>query len=137
MTPVEAEQWVVAAGQSWIDETAASWAITASDASVIGRMTLGAVDLAAGQADVRYWVVPAARGRRVASRALSLLSTWAMADLRLHRLELEHSTRNPRSCRVADRAGYQLEGTKRSQTLHRDGWHDMHLHAKVNPSNRC
>jgi hypothetical protein len=24
-----------------------------------------------------------------------------------------------------------LEGTKRSAILHPDGWHDMHLHARV------
>lgn len=131
MTLVEAEEWVAAARQSWLDESAASWAITDGDAFA-GRITLGALDLAAGQADVRYWVVPGARGRGVATRSVELITTWAMLDLGLHRLELEHSTQNPRSCRVATRAGYQVEGTKRSQAQHRDGWHDMHLHARIN-----
>ena len=33
--------------------------------------------------------------------------------------------------RVAEHAGYPLEGTKRRESLHRDGWHDMHLHARL------
>ena len=33
--------------------------------------------------------------------------------------------------RVATRAGFRLEGTKRGDALHADGWHDMHLHARV------
>src|SRR5262249_1458548 len=48
-----------------------------------------------------------------------------------HRLDLEHSTRNLTSCKVATKSGYLLEGTKRSARLHDDGWHDMHLHARV------
>jgi len=52
-------------------------------------------------------------------------------DLGLHRLELRHSTANPASCRVAARAGFRLEGTLRSAMRHPDGWHDMHLHARL------
>ena len=132
MTLSEAEKWVAAANQSWLEESAASWALTRADDELAGRSTIGAMDLAAGQADVRYWVVPSARGRRFATRSVNLITAWAMTDLGLHRLELEHSTQNPRSCRVATQAGYQVEGTRRSQALHRDGWHDMHLHARIN-----
>jgi RimJ/RimL family protein N-acetyltransferase len=59
------------------------------------------------------------------------VSDWAIHQLGLHRLELEHSTRNPASCRVAEKAGYPLESTKRSQGLHADGWHDMHLQVRL------
>ncbi|MEW2435901.1 GNAT family protein [Streptomyces caniferus] len=38
---------------------------------------------------------------------------------------------NPASCRVATKAGFRLEGTMRSALLHADGWHDEHLHARV------
>ncbi|HEY0239950.1 MAG TPA: GNAT family N-acetyltransferase [Friedmanniella sp.] len=127
----EAEEWVVGAGQSWGDESAASWAVATRAGGLIGRLTLGTVDLAWGSADVRYWVVAHARGKGVASGALRVATGWARSDLGLHRLELEHSTRNEASCRVAEKAGYGLEGTLRSRVLHEDGWHDMHLHAHV------
>ena len=32
---------------------------------------------------------------------------------------------------MAAKAGFALEGTKRSALLHADGWHDMHLHARI------
>ena len=137
MTRDEAEEWVIASGKGWMEESAASWAISNLSGELVGRMTLGAVDLNAGCADVRYWVVPSARGRRVAGRALAALTQWAVTDLGLHRIELEHSTKNLPSCRVAERAGYALEGTRRSQLLHEDGWHDMHLHALLSQVMGC
>lgn len=129
MTPGEAEEWVIRAGQDWTEESAASWAITTVSGELVGRMTLGAIDLGSAAADVRYWVVPPARGRRVAGRALTAVTDWGITDLGLHRIELEHSTKNVPSCRVAEGAGYALEGTRRRQLRHEDGWHDMHLHA--------
>ncbi len=44
-------------------------------------------------------------------------------------MELDHSTLNHASCRVATKVGFVVEGTKRAQALHLDGWHDMHAHA--------
>jgi len=82
------------------------------------------------------WVLPVARGRGVASHALQEITRWAFDDLGLHRLELEHSTHNEASCRVAARGGYELEGTMRHQGLHLDGWHDTHLHAALAMTDR-
>jgi RimJ/RimL family protein N-acetyltransferase len=49
----------------------------------------------------------------------------------LNRIELNHSTLNTASCRIAHKAGFRYEGTKRRHLLHMDGWHDMHLHARL------
>ena len=67
----------------------------------------------------------------MASRALTALSVWALGGAGFHRLHLDHSTRNGASCRVAGKAGFLLEGTKRSAAVHSDGRHDMHLHARI------
>jgi len=131
MTAAEAEDWVQAANRSWTTETAANWAVTERGA-VLGRMAVRSVDLAEGLAGIGYWVVPAARGHAVAPRSLVAVTAWALDELGLHRLELEHSTANEASCRVAQKADYLLESTKRSQALHRDGWHDVHLHTHLN-----
>ena len=76
-------------------------------------------------------MLPPARGRRVAATALHAVTDWLFAELGLHRIELTHSTANPASCRVAELAAFQLEGVKRQEALHPDGWHDMHLHARL------
>ena len=125
----EAAAWIGRWPERWQAENGAGWAV--ADDRVLGQISLRTLDLAEGMAEISYWVVPAARGRQVAARALTVLGRWAFDVLGLHRIEVQHSTRNPASCRVAERAGYPAEGTKRSQALHADGWHDMHLHARV------
>jgi len=130
MTPAEADAWIGAWPGRWRAETGAGWAVVA-DGAVAGQISLRRVALAEGIAEVSYWVLPAARGRGVAPRALATLAGWCFGTLGLQRVELNHSTANPASCRVAARAGFALEGTKRAEALHADGWHDMHLHARL------
>lgn len=128
MTSQEAQQWIVDARSAWSKETSVSWAIEA-DGVVAGRMTLK-FQLVDGVAAAAYWTRAAARGRGVASQALAAAVEWAFA-VRMHRVELEHSTLNPASCRVASKAGFAPEGTRRHGALHADGWHDMHVHGRV------
>ena len=68
----------------------------------------------------------------MAGRALTAMTEW-LFTLGLHRVELMHSVLNEPSCRVAAKQGFELEGTRRSALLHPDGWHDMHLHARIAP----
>lgn len=130
MTEAEARDWIAERAARWPAETGADWAVTEHGVPV-GRIGLKHLDLADGAAEVAYWVLPAARGRGVATRAVAALARWCFADVGLHRLELLHSTANPASCRVAARTGFAYEGTKRREALHADGWHDMHLHARL------
>lgn len=126
----EALAWIARWPRHWSEETGASWAVV-DDGVVAGQIGLRRMDLGEGLAAISYWVLPAARGRRVAPRALEALSGWAFGTLGLHRLELSHSTANPASCQVAQRCGFLLEGTKRAEARHVDGWHDMHAHARL------
>ncbi|WP_412750590.1 GNAT family N-acetyltransferase [Krasilnikovia sp. M28-CT-15] len=130
----EVRQWFEQYRQNWAQETGASWAVTHDGGEVLGRMAMGSLNLDDGVAGCGYWVLPAARGAGVAPRALAALSAWVLGDAGFHRLHLDHSTRNQASCRVAVKAGFQLEGTKRSDAIHSDGRHDMHLHARIRTS---
>ena len=115
----------------WADESEFNWAIVGADDTLLGRNALKGVDLFDASAEVAYWMCPASRGRGLCPRAVVALSEWAF-DAGLHRLQLQHSTRNLASCRVATKAGFRVEGTRRGAALHADGWHDMHTHARVN-----
>ncbi|WP_405463190.1 GNAT family N-acetyltransferase [Streptomyces anulatus] len=130
-TEAQVREWFDAYRQDWEREKGCHWAVARGDDEVLGRMALRGLDFDDGVANVAYWVLPAARGAGVASRALAAVSAWALGDIGFHRLELDHSTRNHASCRVATKAGYRLEGTKRNAAVHDDGRHDMHLHARV------
>jgi RimJ/RimL family protein N-acetyltransferase len=127
----EAGAWIVQWDRQWQAERDGCWAVADGDGTVLGRVALRGIRLADGVADCTYWVLPAARGRGVATGATVAVARWALHELGLHRLELQHSTANPASCRVAAKAGFAPEGTLRSAMLHPDGWHDMHLHARV------
>jgi RimJ/RimL family protein N-acetyltransferase len=130
MTGHEAQVWVDSWPGRWRQETGAGWAVVGGS-GLLGQISLRRLSLPDGVGEVSYWVLPAARGRRVASRALSALTGWVFDTVGLHRLELYHSTLNPASCRVAESAFYLPEGTERSAGLHPDGWHDMHQHARL------
>lgn len=124
-------EWFDAYREDWAAERGGHWAVAREDGEVLGRIALRGCDFDDGNAGIAYWVLPAARGAGVATRAVLALTDWAMAQIGFRRLDLEHSTRNDASCRVAAKSGYLLEGTKRSAAVHDDGRHDMHLHARV------
>ncbi|MFJ4767546.1 GNAT family N-acetyltransferase [Streptomyces uncialis] len=116
----------------WEAEEAAIWAISRPDGSMpVGLIGLADIDLRGGGAEILYWLLPAGRGHGAMTDATVRISRWALDDLGLHRLRITHSVANPASCRVATKAGFPLEGTMRSALLHSDGWHDEHLHARV------
>lgn len=130
MTDDEALAWVASWAARWAEESGMSWAVE-GPAGPLGRVSYRSINGRDGSAEAGYWVLPPARGRQVAARALTATADWLFTDIGLHRLWLVHSVANPASCRVAERSGFQLEGTQRQQARHADGWHDMHLHARL------
>jgi len=134
MNQAEAAEWIQSWKSSWTAETDAGWAVAeAETGAIVGRLGLREIHLDEGRAQVTYWVLKQARGRGVAVGATVAVCRWAFRTLGLHRIELAHSVLNAASCRVATKAGFALEGVRRSSLLHPDGeWHDMHLHALLN-----
>ncbi|KQV21707.1 MULTISPECIES: GNAT family N-acetyltransferase [unclassified Kitasatospora] len=128
-TPEQARERIGRMHERWRAEQGAIWAIARPGDVAIGLTGWNEIDLQGGSAEILYWLLPPARGGGVAVAATERISRWALDELGLHRLGLRHSVANPASCRVAEKAGYRLEGTLRSSQLHADGWHDMHLHA--------
>jgi RimJ/RimL family protein N-acetyltransferase len=128
----EAERRIERWANRWHGEQAAIWAMAEpGGGEVVGNIGIGDVLLAHGSGEILYWVLPAGRGRGLAVEAAVTVSRWAIDELGLHRVRLTHSTGNPASCRVAEKAGFAYEGTMRSALLHADGWHDEHLHGRV------
>lgn len=128
----EAREWIEGWQSSWHRESGCHWALVEADGDrLLGRVSLKSFDLADGKCEVAYWTVRAARGRGVCTRAVRTMARWAVGQGGFHRLELDHSTANLASCRVAFKAGFEEEGIRRGAALHSDGWHDMHLHAYV------
>jgi [ribosomal protein S5]-alanine N-acetyltransferase len=89
---------------------------------------LGAVDVKLGEVgSIGYWIGRAERGRGVATRALLLLSRWALHDGGVERLELTTHLENLASQRVAEKAGFVREGILRSHLRFAEGRRDSVL----------
>jgi len=131
-SPETARERIGRMHERWAAETAGIWAIARpGGGAALGLVGLTGIDLAGGSGEIIYWLLPPARGAGVAVEATTRLARWSLDELGLHRLRLCHSVANPASCRVAAKAGFPLEGTMRGALLHADGWHDQHLHARV------
>lgn len=126
----QARDWIRSWTGEWAAGSGADWAVTDSD-GVVGHVGFRKIDPHEASAGISYWTLPAARGRRVAVRAAVAVSAWMFAHAGLHRIQLRHSALNEASCRVAVTAGFVAEGVARSSGLHADGWHDMHVHARI------
>jgi RimJ/RimL family protein N-acetyltransferase len=125
--------------QAWADGRPGTLAIVAADDALLGDISWrwSAAERMA-VADLGYVVHPDARGRGVGRGAIALLTGWLLdPDGRgLARVQLDHSTENEASCRVALAAGFEREGVRRGFLPLRgpDGVvrrHDVCLHGRV------
>jgi RimJ/RimL family protein N-acetyltransferase len=98
----------------WNQDEAATFAICDATGSCVGHVFVNLTGMRRGS--VGYWLLPEARGQGLASRAVKLVSRWALRDLDLARLALLTETANRQSQRVAERSGFQREGVLRSYT---------------------
>lgn len=114
----DAEWWIGRCGNAWADGSAAPFIVIDS---VTGDR-LGTIEVRTGEpADVGYWLAPEARGRGAMTRALRVISTYAIDQLGLSRLELFTLLDNVRSQAVAERAGFRRDGTVPGKIESRDG----------------
>ena len=90
-----------------------SFAVVDSHGKLLGSIGLMNFDWPERKAEIGYWVAKEARRRGVGTRALVLLSRWAIEQLGLERIELTASPRNSASLALARRAGFTREGTLR------------------------
>jgi RimJ/RimL family protein N-acetyltransferase len=92
---------------AWIERQRAkpdgySFAVTApGDDRALGRAALGHLDLARREAELSYWLLPAARGRGLALAAARLLAAWGFEALGLATILLDIDADNVPSQRLA------------------------------------
>jgi [ribosomal protein S5]-alanine N-acetyltransferase len=130
---VDAELRAQRYAASWATGEGAAWVISDRSRTVLGSVRFGLLDRELGCGAVGYWLLPEARGSGVASCAVRLGTQLVLDQLGWHRVELRHAVENERSCAVARRCGYPMEGVLRHGMRYpSDGrWSDEHLHARL------
>jgi RimJ/RimL family protein N-acetyltransferase len=100
--------------------------------TILGGSGLHRVDWKLRLFEIGYWLRQDAQGHGYATETVQLLTRLAFDELDANRVELRIDTRNVPSLRVAERAGYVLEGTLRRRMPAPDGIAaDMHVLALV------
>jgi RimJ/RimL family protein N-acetyltransferase len=112
--PGFAAAWLARYEDGWRDGSRAGFAIETHDGEFLGLGMFVSSEAEGQQGEIGYVVGPFARGRGVATRTLQLLTDWGFSQLGMQRIELWIDTANSGSERVAERAGYVLEGVLRS-----------------------
>jgi len=108
-----------------------AFAIVDEAGAFLGLALAFAIDREGREVELGYVVSRAARGRGVATQALRLLTDWAFRELDVLRIELGISADNVASQRVATRAGYVLEGTRRSTHFKQGIRQDMQVWSRL------
>jgi len=101
------------------------------DGDFVGMALAPHVDTEGREVELGYLVAPHARGRGVATEILRRLTDWAFDELRALRISLVIDAENPASKLVAERCGYEHEGTLRSQHLKQGRRIDAEIWARL------
>lgn len=100
------------------------------DGNLVAGMTLKRVQTDRHQAEIGYWVAAAARGRRIATKAVRAVVEAAF-EAGLGRVELLAEPENAVSQRVALAAGFQREGLRHMPPGRGRGRHDFVAYARL------
>jgi RimJ/RimL family protein N-acetyltransferase len=127
----DAEEWI-RSGADWADGSHATWHAEDRETGLfVANVSLFAIDPEHQTAKIGYRVLPDFRGRGVGREGLAAVTQWAFAERGIVRIQLEHAIANPGSCRVAEAAGYLLEGTLRSSYAVDGRRYDEHVHGRL------
>lgn len=100
---------------------------------IVGAIGLHGIEWAGQSAQIGYWVSPQDQGRGIATRAAVALVSHTFANLDLHRLEIRCVVENKRSRAVAERIGFQFEGTLTEAYLLHGAFRNIALYAMTAP----
>ncbi len=119
-----AEAWIGGHRQAWDRGEQAAFAITQSEAGLVGAIGLR-IEAAHQRAELGYWIGVPYWNRGYATEAAGAVLEFAFGELGLHRVHASYLTANPASGRVMEKVGMKREGLRRDHILKWDEYHDL------------
>lgn len=89
------------------------------------------IDTDQRSASVGYWIGEQFTGTGLATRAVNAITSHALADLGLLRVQAKVAVGNTASCAVLQRAGFHLEGAQRSGQVLAGHPHDLQMWSRL------
>jgi len=128
--PGGGEQWIATHLAAWERRDNLALAICARTSldELLGAISLH-LSLAHSHAEIGYWIAVSSWGKGFATEAARALTDYAFAELRLHRVQGRHFTRNAASGRVLQKLGMRLEGVHRDAYRRWDHFEDVAVYA--------
>jgi [ribosomal protein S5]-alanine N-acetyltransferase len=123
-TESDARRWIAANRTHWDGGLARLAVVDAATDRPVGVIGME-VDWRRQSAELFYWLAARDRGHGLMTRALRLISDWALDEVGLDRLFLIIEPVNKASRAVARRAGYRREGLLRSYQPFKGGRADF------------
>lgn len=103
-----------------------------SEGGFIGGTGLHRIDWAQRNFEIGYWCRSSRQGQGYVAEAVQALTRFAFDRLEARRVEIRMDAGNERSWRVAERAGFRLEGVLRGDSLTPAGeLRDTRVYARV------
>lgn len=100
--------------------------------ALVGSSGLHRIDWKVRKFEIGYWLRTARTGQGLMTEAVNAISSFAMTHLEANRIEICCNRLNTSSSRVAERAGFTLEGTLRNFNLNdSDQLADLNIFSKV------
>ena len=120
-----AAEWIKTHASVWERGAGVTCAVTLRDTTEL----IGAIGLVISQqsswGELGYWVAVPYWNRGYCTEAARALLALGFCELRLHRIQARHLTRNPSSGRVMQKIGMQLEGVHREAVRKWDRFEDL------------
>jgi RimJ/RimL family protein N-acetyltransferase len=106
--------------------------IEKSTGKLIGSSGLHRIDWQARKFEIGYWVRTSFSRQGYIAEAVESITNYAIKELQANRIEIRCDSRNLASARVAEKAGFTMEGILRNEKRSVDGsLRDTMLFAKV------
>jgi len=107
------------------------YAIVLSEGRHIGNIKLGPIDAPHERGDIGIMIGDrTCWGMGYATEAIAMLTEWAFADLRLHKVTAGAYASNAGSIKAFERAGYAVEAVRRAHYRDDGAWTDAVLLAR-------
>ncbi|MEU4471463.1 GNAT family N-acetyltransferase [Micromonospora sp. NPDC023888] len=131
-TVAEVDEWLTGTVRRRLDGDGVLLALLdAASGEIVGSIGLRDIDWRAGRGEIGYGVRASRRGRGYAATAARVVGRWALTDGGMRRVQLRSRVDNIASLRVAEKAGYQREGTLRMADWDGEKTHDLAVFSMI------